>query len=324
MPQSPDLARWTPVAVNLDGAEPSVDWCDMSGERFTDPFFDQSVARFMSSGKGRSIVRTPLSALHDLDQARSLDPCGFIFHVGRCGSTLVSRLLGLVPGVIAVREPRPINNLLEADLERLDEAEQVRLLRSLIRALGRVRFGDERHFVLKLSSWNIRKAALFREAFPKVPMVWLQRRPLEVLASMFVDPPGWLALRNQPAKAAQFFGLDPAAVIRMDGFEFAAQLLASMFDAATEFDLEIVDYDDLPRAVTDVVAPLFGITFSAADRLLMEEQARYHAKSANAVPFSDDSERKRSAPERAVAVSSALLDPRYGLLNDRRLAQRQA
>lgn len=324
MPPRPDLSRWTPVAVNLNGAEPSVDWCDMSGERFTDPFFDQSVARLMKSDEGRSIVRTPLSVLHELDQAPSLNPCGFIFHVGRCGSTLVSRLLGLVPGVIAVREPRPVNNLLEADPERLDEVARVRTLQSLIRALGRVRFGDESHFVLKLSSWNIRKAALFREAFPDVPMVWVQRRPLEVLASMFADPPGWLALRNHPAKAAQFFGLDPAAVMRMDGFEFAAQLLASMFDAAADAELGIIDYDDLPRAVSDVVAPLFGITFSSADRTLMEEQARYHAKSADAVPFSDDSERKRRVPERAAAVSSTLLDPRYGVLNDRRLAQRQA
>ena len=36
----------------------------------------------------------------------------------------------------------------------------------LVRALGRKRFGDERHYVLKLSSWNVHALALFRRAFP--------------------------------------------------------------------------------------------------------------------------------------------------------------
>jgi hypothetical protein len=269
------------------------------------------------------VVRTPLAVLHELNQAPSLEPCGFIFHIGRCGSTLVSRLLGLAPGVVAVREALPVNNLLEADPGRIDEAEQVRALRSLIRALGRVRFGDERHFVLKLSSWNIRKADLLHAAFPGTPLLWLQRRPLEVLASMFTEPPGWLALRNHPAKAAQFFGLELEAVKRMDGFEFAAHLLAAMFDAAAAADPAVIDYNDLPDAVAEVVAPLFGIALSADDRAAMAEQARYHAKSAAAVPFTDDSERKRRVPGRAAAVCAALLDQRYELLNDRRRVERR-
>ena len=191
-----------------------------------------------------------------------------------------------------------------------------------MRALGRVRFGDERHLVLKLSSWNIRKAALFRRAFPEVPMVWVQRRPVEVMASMLKDPPAWLALRNHPAQAAQFFGVAPAVVTGVDGFEFAARLLASMFDAAAESDACIIDYDDLPGAVADIVAPLFGIDINASDRAMLEEQARYHSKTAGAVPFTDDSERKRAVPERVKDVSSSLLDERYSLLSTRRAEQR--
>jgi hypothetical protein len=321
MPTIPDLARWTPIAFNLSGPEPSIDWCDMTGERFSDPFFEQTIARVMENTAGRSIVRTPLEALIELDKEPSLEPCGLIFHIGRCGSTLVARLLGLLPGVVAVREPRPINNLLEADEALVDESTRVRILRLLVRALGRVRFGDERRFVLKLSSWNISKAALFRRAFPEVPMVWVQRRPLEVMASMFKDPPTWLALRNHPAKAAQVFGIDPAAITRVDGFEFAARLLASMFDAAADSDACVIDYADLPGAVADIVAPLFGIDFDATDRAAMEEQARFHSKSTVAVPFTDDSERKRAVPERVIAVCASLLDERYAQLDKRRMAR---
>ena len=41
-------------------------------------------------------------------------PCHFIFHVGHCGSTLISRLLGLLPTVLAIREPLTLRGLADA------------------------------------------------------------------------------------------------------------------------------------------------------------------------------------------------------------------
>lgn len=313
-----DLSTWTPVALSLDDPEPSVDWCDMTGERFSDPFFSQTVSRLTKGVQARPTVRTPLGVLMELDGAPSLEPCGLVFHMGRCGSTLVARLLGLIPGVVAVREPQPVNTLLQAAPSRIGATKQIEILRALIRALGRVRFGDERHLVIKLSSWNVCKAPLFRLAFPEVPMVWMQRRPIEVMASMIEGPPTWLTLRNHPEKAAQIFGVDPGELAGIDGFEYAARLLASMLDAAADTHARVIDYKDLPGAVPDTVAPYFGLAVTGAVRALMEKQARYHAKSANAVSFSDDSERKRVVPARAVAVSSALLDKRYAALDTRR------
>lgn len=40
----------------------------------------------------------------------------FIFHVGHVGSTLLSRLLGVHPGVFSVREPQALRTLVQADL----------------------------------------------------------------------------------------------------------------------------------------------------------------------------------------------------------------
>ncbi len=319
MSARPDLSRWTPVAIDVNGAQPSIDWCDMRGERFGDPFFGQTVARLTDGAGARPVVRTPLSALAEFDGEPSLDPSGLVFHIGRCGSTLVARLLGLVSGVLAVREPQPINSLLEAEASHLDEAQRVETLRLLVRALGRVRFGDERRFILKLSSWNVCSARLFLRAFPGVPVAWIQRRPVEVMASMMKAPPGWLALRNRPLAAARMFGVEPGELTGVDGFEFAARLLAAMFDGAEQLDACVVDYLDLPGAVPDVIAPHFGISLDESDRAAMADLARYHAKAMEPVPFSDDSAQKRAVPERALAVSSALLEGRYGRLDDRRV-----
>lgn len=313
-----DFSGWTPVALRLDGEEPGIDWCDLRGERFSDPFFGQTVARLATPAGSRPVVRTPLTVLAELDGEPALDPCGFIFHVGRCGSTLVSRLLGLVSGVLAVREPQAINTLLEWGAPSLDESEQVRILRLLVRALGRIRFGDEACFVLKLSSWNVCKARLFQQAFPGVPSLWVQRRPVEVMASMMKAPPGWLGLRDRPQAAAQLFGARPGELTGVDGFEFAARLLACMFDGANALDARVIDYIDLPDAVADLVAPYFGIELTEHDRTAMAEQARYHAKAAGNVPYADDSVQKRAVPERAQAVSAALLEERYARLDSRR------
>ena len=41
-----DLARWTPIRFDFSEPTPTVDWADLSAERFDEPFFDQTVARW--------------------------------------------------------------------------------------------------------------------------------------------------------------------------------------------------------------------------------------------------------------------------------------
>src|SRR6202051_1333175 len=189
-----DLARWTPVRLDFSGSAPAVDWADLSAERFAEPFFDQTVARWASGPRARPVVRTGLEALVALDSEPSREPAGMIFPLSRCGSTLVSRLLGTLPGVVVVAEPAPLNAVLGLDPDRIDDATLAQLVRLVVRALGRYRHGDERRFVLKCTSWNVRRQAVLAAAFPETPWIWVQRDPARVLASLFANPPGWLGL----------------------------------------------------------------------------------------------------------------------------------
>ena len=166
--------------------------------------------------------------------SRHLSPAGMIFHLSRCGSTLVSRLLGTLPGVVVVSEPSPLNALLGLDPDRVDGATLVRLVRLLVRALGRRRHGDERHLVLKCTSWNIRRREILAAAFPETPWVWVQRDPAHVVASLLANPPGWLGLGAAPPQAARLFGLDPAAVPAMARAEFTARALGAMLEVGRD------------------------------------------------------------------------------------------
>jgi hypothetical protein len=59
----------------------------------------------------------PWAELEAADQAHRRD-ADFIFHIGHVGSTLISRLLGEVAGVFALREPQILRNFADLDAMR--------------------------------------------------------------------------------------------------------------------------------------------------------------------------------------------------------------
>jgi hypothetical protein len=311
-----DLARWTPIRFDLSAATPTVDWADLSAERFEEPFFDQTVARWATSPGARPLVRTGLDAFLALDSEPSLDPAGMIFHLSRCGSTLVSRLLGTLPGVVAVAEPSPLNALLGLDPARVDAAALVQMVRFLVRALGRRRHGDEQHLILKCTSWNIRRQEILSAAFPDTPWVWVQREPAEVVASLLANPPGWLGLRTVPPQTALRFGVDPAALPSMPRPEFAARALGAMLlSAAAGPGRRIcVDHADLPGAVWDRVAAHFGIDIDAAAIARMTEQSQFYSKDSESRPFSGDSPDRRPLTEEMAEAARLFAEPGYRTL----------
>jgi hypothetical protein len=312
------LARFTPVALDLAAPRGTVDWGDLAGLRFAEPFFDQTVERW-AGGDAPHLVRTDLTALAALDDAPSLDPAALIFHLSRCGSTLVSRLLARLPGMLVVAEPRPVNTLLLADPAALGADRAARLLRLLVRALGRRRFGDERHYVLKLSSWNLARLDLFRRAFPGAKLIWVQRSPLDVMASVLAEPPVWAALRGAPKEAERLFSLGAAEFARLDDTGFCARALASLLAAAAAAeDMMIVDYRELPDAVWTQIAPAIGLAPDADDIARLGEEAQYYAKDPGRRLFSGDRADRPALPEELRAFIAERMLPLYEALDARR------
>lgn len=59
---------------------------------------------------GAEEFQVPLDALVERC-ATARGPMHFLFHIGHCGSTLLSRMLGELPGLFSQREPRPLMSL---------------------------------------------------------------------------------------------------------------------------------------------------------------------------------------------------------------------
>jgi gluconate kinase len=312
------LADWTPIKVE-SGPRWSVEWCHLGGRRLTEPFFEDTVAQRKNRPFNRWLrPRTSLGALAARrDAPPGLAPSGFVFHVSRCGSTLVSRMLAALDRAIVVSEAPPIDSVLRAGGHdpRVSDDDRVRWLREIVRALSQPRNG-ERHFFVKFDAWSALDLPVVARAFPDVPWVFLYRDPIEVLLSHARRRgrhmvPGLL----EPA----LFGLAATDLPGMSIDEYGARVLAAIGQAALDHRAGrsmFVSYRDLPDAVVSSLAPFFGIDLGAEDRERMREVARLDAKDP-ARPFSGP---HAAAPTPAILQAAARwASPVFERLKSRRL-----
>ena len=91
-----------------------MDWCHLGVERFTDPFFDQTIGRRLREPFCLLFRhRTPIDALIDRAAVHpGLRPAGFIFHMSACGSTLIAQMLAAQEKSVVISEADPIDSVL--------------------------------------------------------------------------------------------------------------------------------------------------------------------------------------------------------------------
>ena len=267
------LDGWTPIRVHWRD-EPAVEWCWTDDLPFSDPFFGQTIERAFRVPYSLLFRReTPLDALEELEPG--LDPSGFVFHVSRCGSTLVSQMLASLPQHLVLSEPVPVDNVLTSVGS---DTERVQWLRGMVSALGRPRRGDERGYVIKFDAWHACHLGTILRAFPDVPWVFLFREPVEVLASQ---------LRHRGAQMVPgaidpaLFGLDWNSIAQMPQEEYCARVLAAICRSALDHRDALalfIDYRELPDAVFERILGAFGLECDAAERARIEDVTRYDAK----------------------------------------------
>jgi hypothetical protein len=261
------LAAWTPVRVRTAGNEPVVDWAIL--ERYAEPFFEQSADRAMQHPFNQVFGRhTSLAAVEEV-AARSpgVAPAGFVFHMSRCGSTLVAQMLAALPATIVLSEAQPLDALIGLHRRRpdLDEATLVRYLRAMVGALAQPRAGETRLFV-KFNAWHVLELPLIARAFPEVPWAFVFREPRAVLRSQSSNRgPETIAGTLDPA----WFGLTAAEAAALSADEYGARVIAGFAEAALRHKGlgrgAFVEYADLPAAVPARLFPHFGVAAGEAE-----------------------------------------------------------
>jgi hypothetical protein len=323
-PLPPD--GWLPIRASWEADKLYAHWGYFGGRRLRHSFFEGDVRWCLVQPFNRlfGYVTAVERLCAWIEERPHLQPSGFIFHMSRCGSTLVSQMLAAVDCNLVVSEASAIDAVVQAAHRTPDfgDERQARWLRSIVGTLGQKRRGDERHFFIKLDCWHSVALPVFRRAFPAVPWIFLYRDPVEVLVS-HLQMPGAHMVRHD-------VGLDLGGIERSYGpgqaEHYFARVLAKICEPALQHCTPdgglLVNYRELPDAVFSRILPHFGIVVTDDQRAAMTEAARFDAK-APGFAFSGDSEAKqRRASAAARAAAERWLGAVYGRLEQLRAAAR--
>lgn len=316
-----NLDGWIPIGFEwADSQVAAVDWCFMGGMRFTDPFFENTMQRAMRL-PFRVLFRqkTSVEALEERAVTHpGIAPTGFIFHMSRCGSTLISQMLAATDQNIVISEGWPIESAISADAQRpgVTWEQRLRLLQGVVRALGQSRAGKETRYFIKFDAPQTLDLPLVREAFPDVPWIFLYRNPVEVIVSHFRRRASWIIPGG--GRKVRGMRLNADSFARPD--DYAADVLASICEAAlrgmTEPGGMLIDYSELPEAVYEKLAAHFRCTWSEAELQLMRQAAARDAKQPERAFSADSDSKRQEADARVREICARKLDGLYKRLSE--------
>lgn len=181
-------AEWLPTHLIHKKGEWLTRWIYLNGQPFNDPFFSDSIAK-CKAHPCNLVQSNHLSSLKEMiDVSENLEfiaPTAFIFHVSRCGSTLLTQLLSTDERHIVISEAPLIDDVLNLNKKQPDipQSDFDAALQAVIKFLGRKRTGLEEQLFIKLDSWHIFMHPIFRRLYPNTPFILLYRSPEEVYYS---------------------------------------------------------------------------------------------------------------------------------------------
>ncbi len=258
-----------PYRISFDTIAGEVLWTDMGASTFDQPMFDQTVQHRLADPDVDPLPATSTDAL--LVLAASLPPVkpsGFIFHVSRCGSTLLSNALQRMDGVTVISEAGILNMLFQAYLSPAGQSDthpspsKIKdLLLSVVKLLGHAQPGKPRLFV-KFSSWNVLLLPLIRELWPDVPIAFAFREPFAVVHSLLSGKAGWAAFWNLPAISAALLGIREKEAAALPYIEFVIRLLSAIYQAGSLLPAGtlLIDYADEKTANVHRLLDHFHLT----------------------------------------------------------------
>lgn len=302
--------RWLPAGLGTDGAQVVVEWAYFGAVPLNAPFFEFPLRNARPHPVSRLLAwTTPLRSLADeaKEGARVLD--GLVFHMSRCGSTLVAQALGAMPGSLVLSEPAPFDELLQFCAARADVPLETRvaLLRGMVASLASERGEPVRRRFLKTDCWHAGALPLLRAAFPDTPWIFLYRDPVEVLMSHERMP----GAQTLPGPHAALVGItDPGA---RPGLDLAAQVLAAVCHHAADHagigGGMLVDYAALPDAFLSRILPHFGIVPDTADLQAIAVALQRDAKQPRLAFDPHQRPPRQSASAAVIAASDRHLAP---------------
>ncbi len=278
------LLNWLPFKLVNDESSRLCQWMYTGSKRFTEPFFDETILWCKNFQENKKFYK-PTSNLEMLPlwsgAMDSVQPTSFIFHVSRCGSTLLSQLLALDEKNIVLSEVPFLDELLRIPFsqQKLPIEESDPYFSEAIRFYAQRRNGDETNLFIKLDSWHLLFYDRIRSLYPDIPFVILYRSPADIIRS------------QQRSRGMQSVpGLIEREIFGFTKSDFSADLdlymsrvLEKYFDQIlrimkTDTNLLVADYDEGILDITHRLLSLTGIQPSEEYLRKMQDRMEFDGK----------------------------------------------
>ena len=279
---------FTPITIlpsnAAQGAPLRVIWAEIGHGPFHAPFFGEDLTVRLADA--RWFVSTAAPLLAYAIRSPGVPLRGAILHMSRCGSTLARNLLGATDRSLVMSEASLVNSALAEFTTRSLQPAMSGFLRP---------DGDRlQRGYLKCTSWNVLAADRLLDSFPGLPLIFIERNPLEVLVSLSRTPgwgEGFPKELNSP-ELGESDNLIERVAIRLRDFLVAARRLER------QGLCRIVKYPDITSRFIDGDLPeYFGYDVDATTRKRMLGVAEFNSKNPENRFRSDSAEKQQVARE---------------------------
>jgi hypothetical protein len=285
------LKNWLPHQLSYQEKDGwKLAWMDLEDIKITAPFFEQTISECSIKRKEKYRIAS-CSSIDFLtsvaEEVPHLKPNAFIFHVSRCGSTLITQAFSEEEQNIVISEAPLLDEILRAEEKdpKITLTEKKHLFKAAINLMGQFRNTKESAFIIKLDSWHLHFYEQLRAWFPETPFFFLSRKPDEVLAS-HKRLPGLHSIPGMINK--KLLQIDPEEEYGGDFSRYTADVLQQYYQQMLEIQRQqhpknaFADYADGAAEMIRQFSLFSGIDIKNPENIKI--RLGYHSK-ARSEPF---------------------------------------
>lgn len=282
------MQNWIPYQINKTGKEWEATWLYLGDHLFREPFFEQSIqiCKYLDVNKKHEKRVTDIDVLKQAsDGLISVVPTAFIFHISRCGSTLMTQLLSLNDENIVISEAPVLDTILRWKFngKEISALSRGDYLSHTTRILGQKRFDFQQRYFIKWDSWHLFFLDEIRRLFPYVPFIFLTREKEKVLES-HQEVPGMQAIRG--VLEPEIFGYDLKQVLEMTPVQYMDNIISKMICVIhnfikTDHNSTHLPYEGGVRFNYEEMLAYLNIPISESERIKLKERLKKHSKRPN-------------------------------------------
>lgn len=273
--------NWIPYKLLQNSGDLSCEWLYVGEEPFLEPFFDSTIARRKHLPENFERQKNITSVSRLLEWSAKIDaaePAAFIFHISRCGSTMVAQLLSMRNEHIVLAEVPFFDELFR--MPQTKDYKNTDLFKAALKFYSQKKKIFEKKVFIKTDSWHIMFHKEIREMFPAVPFFLLYRRPDEVVRSLnkvagmhcvpqIIDP--------------QFFGIQDKVVTITDFYDYPVEVIGKYLEtyievAATDPNFFLLNYNEGMLPIIEKIGNVIGIKFHGSELMKMKERLLFQGK----------------------------------------------